>query len=136
MADFWRRHTSEMVEPAAIVFEMLGCAGPAWVSREGIVVPFLPDPSLVALAEQVAIDHPDWGARGVDTTGGNSEMADALLGGVPAITLIGIGAQGDPVYWHQVEDRVDILDAEAMARNYAFAWAMIQAVDQDPGQQD
>jgi hypothetical protein len=133
MADFWRRHASEMVQPAAIIFEMLGCAGPAWVRREGIVVPFLADPGLVSLAEEVSAANPQWGAHGVNITGGNTEMADALLLGVPAITLIGIGEAGDPVYWHQKEDRLDILDAEAMERNYRFAWSLIQAVDQELG---
>ena len=47
MIDFYQRHRAEMKEPKALVFEMLGCAGPAWTTREGIIVPFKSDPALV-----------------------------------------------------------------------------------------
>jgi len=44
MIDFYRRHRSELKAPRAIVFELVGCAGPSWLVREGIVVPFRSDP--------------------------------------------------------------------------------------------
>ncbi len=33
--DFFRRHRAELVKPLTIAFEMLGCAGPAWLVKEG-----------------------------------------------------------------------------------------------------
>ena len=45
--DFFRRHTSELKNPVTIVFEMLGCAGPAWLTSEGIIIPFKSDRTLV-----------------------------------------------------------------------------------------
>jgi hypothetical protein len=130
-ADFFRRHTQELVEPSAVVFESLGCAGPAWLTREGIVVPFQASQNLVALAQKVAGEHPQYGAYPVQLSGGNSEMADALLAGVPAITIGGADPQGGIPYWHQVEDTVDKMDAEVMARAYAFAWAFLRYLDGD-----
>ena len=130
-ADFFRRHTQELVEPSAVIFESLGCAGPAWITREGIIVPFRPSHRLVVLAQKVAGDYPQYGAYPVEISGGNTEMADALLAGVPAITICGVDPRGGIPYWHQVEDTVDKMDAEVMARAYAFSWAFLRNLDAD-----
>jgi hypothetical protein len=128
-ADFFRRHRGDLRQPMALVFETLGCTAPAWLVKEGIVVPFHADAALVALAERLATEHPQWGARPAQLNGGNTEMADALRAGVPAITLLGSSDQGEPTYWHQVEDTYDKMDAEVMGRAYAFAWTFIRALD-------
>jgi hypothetical protein len=61
--------------------------------------------------------------------GGNTEMADALRAGVPAITLIGQGPKGEMPHWHTVGDTADVLDPEVMGR----AWAVLQALDARAG---
>ena len=127
--DFFRRHLGEMSRPSALVFEMLGCAGPAWLLSEGIIVPFHADPGLVALAEGLAGEHPDWGAYGTQISGGNTETADALRAGVPSITLIGLTPDGGAPYWHMVEDTADRMNPEVMRRAYAFTWAFMRALD-------
>jgi hypothetical protein len=114
----------------ALVFEMLGCAGPAWLTQEGIVIPFHSDAGLVSLAERLAADHPEWKAHASQIKGGNTEMADALRVGIPAITIIGMGANGEMPYWHQVEDTFDKMDPEVMERAYGFIGAFIQALDE------
>lgn len=109
---------------------MLGCAGPAWLTKEGIVVPFYADRQLVALAEQLAAQHPEWGAYATQINGGNTEMADALRLGIPAITLTGMTPDGNAPYWHQVEDTYDKIDPEVLARAFAFTSAFIGALDE------
>jgi hypothetical protein len=131
--DFFRRHRNEFHNPVAVVFELMGCAGPAWLTREGIVVPFHADRDLVALAEQLSSEHPEWGAYPTQITGGNTEMADALRAGVPAITFMGLGPNGETPYWHQAEDTFDKMDPEVMERAYAFVWAFVQATDAGAG---
>jgi hypothetical protein len=130
--DFFRRHGAQLEQGTAIVFETLGCAGPSWLTREGIVIPFYADRGLVALAEGLAAEHPQWGAYPVVIVGGNTEMADALRAGIPAITISGQGPDGEMPYWHQVGDTVEVLDPEVMGRAYAFAWALIRALDTRP----
>ncbi|MGD8815204.1 MAG: hypothetical protein PVI78_12100, partial [Anaerolineales bacterium] len=120
----------ELHNPVALVFEMLGCAGPAWLTQEGIVIPFHSDAGLVSLAERLAADHPEWKAHASQIKGGNTEMADALRVGIPAITIIGMGANGEMPYWHQVEDTFDKMDPEVMERAYGFIGAFIQALDE------
>ena len=132
--DFFRRHRADFHDPMAVVFETLGCAGPAWLTQEGIVVPFHADKDLVALAEQLSAEHPEWGAYPTQIKGGTTEMADALRVGIPAITFMGMGPHGEMPYWHQVEDTFDKMDPEVMERAYAFIWAFAHALDTGAGQ--
>lgn len=127
--DFFRRHRSELVRPAVIAFEMLGCDGPSWLTKEGIVVPFHADPGLVGLAETIAGQQPELGAYPAQINGGNTEMADALRLGIPAITIGGQTRTGDLPHWHQVGDTFDKMDPEVLGRAYAFTTAFIAAVD-------
>jgi len=128
-ADFFRRHGDELVNASSVVFEMLGCDGPAWLTQEGIVIPFRADPRMRAVVERLAAEHPEWGAHPVQIKGGNTEMADALRAGLPAITLTGQGPNGEMPYWHQVEDTVDKIDPQVLSRTYAFVWSYLQALD-------
>jgi hypothetical protein len=128
-ADFFRRHVGELHHPVSVVFEFLGCAGPAWLTKEGIVIPFHADRDLVTLARELSAEHPEWGAYPARINGGNTEMADALRAGVPAITLVGMGPEGEVPYVHQVHDTYDKMEPEVMRRAYAFAWTFIQALD-------
>jgi hypothetical protein len=128
--DFFNRHRAEMKHPQALVFELLGCAGPGWLTREGIIVPFYSDPALVGLAEQLSVQNPQWGAYPVQISGGNSELADCVRFNVPAITLFGLTRQGKAPFWHQPGDTFDRMDPVVMENTRAMAWAMIEALDQ------
>jgi hypothetical protein len=132
--DFFRRHRAELRQPVTIAFEMLGCTGPAWLVKEGIVIPFYADKQLVALAEKLSAEHPEWQAHATQINGGNTEMADALRIGIPAITLTGMTPKGDAPYWHMLSDTYDKMDADVLGRAYAFTWAYIQALDGNDGQ--
>ena len=108
----------------------MGSAGPSWLTREGIVIPCHADRELVALAERLFAEHPEWGAYAVRLKGGNTEMADALRASAPpAITVSGQGPRGEMPYGHQVDVTVDKLDPESMGRANSPIWAFVQALD-------
>jgi len=127
--DFYKRHRGEMKDPQALVFEMIGCAGPAWELQEGIIVPFKSDPGLRATCERLAAAHPEWKAYPTQVSGGNSEMADSLRAKVPAICLFGVRQNGEIPYWHQVGDTFDKMDPEVMERTWAFTRALVDEID-------
>jgi hypothetical protein len=129
MIDWYKRHRSELKNPRAVVFEMLGCAGPAWLTREGIIVPFKADAEMVILIERLARDHPEWGAYETKISGGNTEMADAVRFKVPAITLFGMTRDGVAPFWHQVGDTFDKMDPVVMEKTWATVNALIQELD-------
>jgi len=126
---FFARHTGEMNDPRAIVFEMLGCSGPAWLLKEGFVLLLRSSPELQRVAEKVAQENPDFGAYPISLSGGVTEMSDALLAGVPAITVIGVTPRGEAPHWHRPSDTVDKMDPEVMERNYRFVRAMLAELD-------
>jgi len=128
--DFFRRHKKELTNPKTVVLESLGCAGPSWLVGEGIVLPILPDPSLVDIAEKVAMANPELDAYPSRVSGGVTEMSDAIRAGVPAITLMGLTRENILPYWHQTADTLDKIDPKYLERNYAFAWHYFQALDQ------
>jgi hypothetical protein len=129
---FFARHKGEMTEPRAVALEMLGAAGPAWLTSEGFVLPLRPAPELRRLAERLAAENPDLGAYPGKVVGGVTEMSDALLAGVPAITLMGVTRENTAPNWHKPSDTVENMDAAsggALERNYRFVRAFIEALD-------
>jgi hypothetical protein len=113
-----------------LVFEMVGCSGPGWMTKEGIIVPFFSDPDLVGQAERISQQHPEFGAYPVQINGGNTELADCVRFNVPALTIFGLTRTGDAPYWHQVGDTYDKIDPGAMEKNFTFTWAIIKSLDE------
>ena len=126
---FFSAHRRQMVNPRAVVLEMLGCSGPAWLVREGIVLPLYSDPGLRALAARVAQENPQLRAYTGVISGGVTEMSDAALAGVPAITIIGLTPDGEAPYWHRPSDAVDKMDPDVLRRSYLFVRALLKAMD-------
>ncbi len=128
--DFFNRHRQEMKDPLGLVFELVGVSGPGWLTQEGIIVPFHSDPGLRQLAEKLAAQHPEWEAYPVKISGGNSELADCIRAGAPAITLFGLTRTGEAPFWHQEGDTFDKIKPSVMEKTYAFTRAMIDEIDQ------
>lgn len=129
MIDFIKRHKQTWVDPKVLVFEMVGVAGPAWETKEGIIVPFKPDKNLVQIVETIAKQHPELGAYPTFIVGGNSEMADAHRAKLPAITFFGLTPDGHAPYWHQLADTPDKMDPNVLANTYQFTRLFIDRVD-------
>lgn len=131
MIAWYEQHLASLKNPKAIVFELLGVAGPGYLMQEGIIVPFKADPSIVKIVENIGRDHPEYGAYPVKISGGNSEMADAIRNKIPAICLFGLTKEGVAPYWHQIEDTYDKMDPEVMENTWSFTRELIQRIDQN-----
>lgn len=129
MLDWYKRHLPALKNPQALVFEMLGVAGPAYLLKEGIIVPFKADPGLVSKVEALSQAHPEWEAYPVNISGGNTEMADALRNGVPAICLFGMSRDGEAPYWHQRQDTFDKMNPAVMEKFWGLTRALIETLD-------
>jgi hypothetical protein len=126
---FFQNHRAELLRPKALVFELLGCAGPGWLMREGIVVPFYSDPDLVKLVQELSTQHPEWGAYPVNISGGNSELADCVRYRVPALTLFGLTRNGQAPHWHQPGDTIDKINLSVLENTRLLTWEMILELD-------
>ncbi len=127
--DFYQLHLRELQKPSTLVFEMLGCVSPAWLLKEGIVVPFSADAGLVRLAGRLAAEHPEWDTHPACVSGGNTETVDSLRVKVPGMTITGATREGGTPYWHQLADRFDNMVPELMEKSWNFTCAMIQQLD-------
>jgi Zn-dependent M28 family amino/carboxypeptidase len=127
--DFFKRNRTEFYNPKALIFEMLGCDGPSWLVKEGIIIPFHASKEMVDLAEGIAQEYPELDAYPSSINGGNTEMADALRVGIPAITFVGFTKEGEAPYWHMLEDTIDKIDIHALERNFKFTRNYILALD-------
>ena len=106
---FFRAHKHEFVNPVTVNFEMLGCTGPSYIVREGLLLPLKPDGRLLEQVEHVA-GASDIGAYPVVLTGGCTEASDSMIAKVPAITLIGLERDGFAPHWHMPSDTFDKMD--------------------------
>jgi acetylornithine deacetylase/succinyl-diaminopimelate desuccinylase-like protein len=129
MIDLIKQHKNEWLNPKVLVFEMVGVAGPAWETKEGIIVPFKPDQALVHIVETIAQQNPELGAYPSFIVGGNSEMADAHRAGLPAITFFGLTPNSQAPYWHQPEDTPDKMNPDVLANTYQFTRLFVDQVD-------
>ena len=103
---------------------MLGCAGPSWLTREGIVVSFHAEPGLVRLAETVAAQHPELGAYPRRSTAATPRWPTRCAWASRADARRP-DAAGDLPHWHQVGDTFDKMDPEVLGRAYAFTTAFV-----------
>jgi len=129
MIHFIKSHKKYFRHPKFLIFEMVGVAGPSWETKEGIVIPFKPDKKLVGMVEKIAEAHPELGAYPSFIIGGNSEMADAVRAGYPAITFFGLTPDGCAPYWHQLADTADKIDPDVLDRTYRFSERFITDID-------
>ena len=128
--DFFQRHRGEMLKPRGLVFELLGCAGPAYLEREGIIVPFKPDPGMVQVVKDISAQGFGGQVYPVSISGGNSELADCVRYKVPAVTFFGLKPDGEAPYWHQAADTADKIDPAVLRDTYALVWKVIRCLDQ------
>jgi hypothetical protein len=131
MIAWYQQNLKMLKNPKAIVFELLGVAGPGYLTQEGIIIPFKADQNLVRMVETLNDEHPEWDAYPVKISGGNSEMADALRNKIPAISLFGLKKDGEAPFWHQMEDTYDKMNPQVMEDVWSFTMAMVRKIDQN-----
>lgn len=131
MVAWYQQHLQMLKNPKAIVFELVGVAGPGFLTQEGIIIPFKADENLLEKVEDLSNKHPEWGAYPVEINGGTSEMACAIRHKIPAISLFGLTKDGEAPFWHQIEDTFDKMDPQVMENVWSLTMALIQKIDQE-----
>ncbi len=131
MLAWYQQHLQMLKKPKAIVFELVGVAGPGYLTQEGIIIPFKVDENLLEKIEDLSKEHPEWGAYPVKVSGGNSEMADAIRHNIPAISLFGLTKGGEAPFWHQIGDTFDKMNPQVMENVWSLTMAFIRKIDQE-----
>ncbi len=131
MIAWYQQHMRMLKNPKVIVFELVGVAGPGYLTQEGIIIPFKADKNLLEKVENLSNKHPEWGAYPVKISGGNSEMADAIRNKIPAICLFGLTKDGEAPFWHQLEDTYDKMNPQVMENVWSLTMAFLRDIDQN-----
>jgi len=129
MIAWYQNNLNFLKNPKAIIFELLGVAGPGYLTQEGIIVPFQSDQHLLEMVKKLSKENPVWDAYSVKISGGNSEMADAIRNKVPAISFFGLTKDGVAPYWHQLEDTYDKMNPVVMEKVWLMVNSLIHKID-------
>ncbi len=104
-------------------------SGPCYITHEGMTKRYHSDPGLVALAEGIAARRPELGAYGKAMPTGYTEGAIGIKQGLPTITFVNFRPDGVLPYWHRLDDTVENIDADVLARSEEFIWELLQGID-------
>jgi hypothetical protein len=124
-------HKLELGDAAWIALDGVGSRNskPAYLTSETFLLTARSDPGLVEMAERVAAAHPELGAEGRTFAGAYTEGAIGAMRGFRVLTMMTFGEGGALGEWHRPTDTVANVDADVLAGNEAFLWALLREVD-------
>ena len=119
----------ELSDAYFLDLEGVGGGELCYLTQEGLLKPYRPDSTLLALAQRVAKRHPELAFKAAAMMIVDEVQTLRRLG-CRAICFAGRDAATDSLaYWHTSDDVVENIDSDALVRAAEFVWAMLQALD-------
>lgn len=106
--------------------DRVGSAQLCYTRGEGLVAPLRSNARLLALAEEVAAAHVDWGVGATVSRWPGNQFA-TLIRGYPALAITGCGIRR----WRAGADTVNTLDIESVAHAAALVLGIIRRLDRE-----
>jgi hypothetical protein len=132
LRDWIQRHATLAANARYLVLDNIGGKGSQvnYVVDETVLLPVKATPALVELAEAVANNHPELGAKPFSYRGLFSELSIAISQGQQALGLLDF----DPVTkmppnFHTKRDDMSNIDPAVLERSEQFAWAILERID-------
>jgi hypothetical protein len=112
-----------------VILDQVGAGHLTWLSVDGLILKHETHPLALDLARRAAAALPEIKSEerpGVAYT----DAVVATKRGVPAITLSAIPKEGGAgAHWHQMSDRVDVVQRSSLVDACAFAWLVLRETD-------
>ncbi len=105
--------------------------GPCYIDEEKMLGTYRSDPELLRLADAIAADQPDMGARRTSYQGAYTDGAIGIKHGLPAITFLGLNRTGWIPNVHQMTDVIEHCDADVVARVTDFIEILTRRIDEE-----
>jgi len=127
--DLLRRHAPRLKQAAFIGLEGVGSGEIVYLTRQGICAPYRPSPELRALAERVALQHPELRFRPAEMLA-EDDVRTLRERGYSAIGIAGRDPQtGILPHWHRPDDVVETVSLETMQQAAAIVLAFLDELD-------
>ena len=122
-------HGAALGKAVYIILDQVGAGHITWLSVDGLILKHATHPLALDLARRTSAALPEIEAEerpGVAYT----DAVVATRRGAPALTLSAIPREGGAgAHWHQMSDRVDVVQRSSLADACAFAWHVLRQVD-------
>lgn len=105
--------------------------GPCYIDEEKMLATYRSDPGLLALADAIAADRPDLGARRTSYQGAYTDGAIGIKHGLPAITFLGLDRTGWIPNVHQMTDVIEHCDPGVVERVTNFIETLVRRIDEE-----
>jgi hypothetical protein len=127
--DLLRRHGKELRSAAFFGLEGLGSGELVYLTRQGLCAPYHPDPDLLAAAERVAANQPEFEFHPAEMLA--EDDVRSLRGRrYRAIGIAGRDPQtGILPHWHRPDDTPETVSSETMARAADILVALLKELD-------
>lgn len=129
LLELLRRHNRLMRQAAFIGLEGVGGGDLVYLTRQGLVFPYRPDPDLLASAERVATRHPQWAVRPAEMII-EDEVRTLRYGGYRALCIAGMDPRtGTLAHWHRADDMPETVSLAALENAARFVQALLEEMD-------
>jgi len=127
--DLLRRHGAELREAAFFGLEGLGSGELVYLTRQGVCAYYYPAPELLAAAQAVAAQHPEFGFGPAQMVA-EDDVRTLRTRGYHAIGIAGRDPQtGILPHWHRPDDTPDTVSEQSMQRAADILCALLKEMD-------
>ncbi len=129
--DFVRRHKDELKDGTLIVVDNIAGegTGPVYLTSEGVFFPVKYPADVLALVNEIAEEHPEWGGHAVSQSGAYTDATAGLQAGLKCLTFVGYNRSGWIPNWHNASDVFENVDAEAVDSTEKFVTELLKRLD-------
>ena len=127
------RHIHEVEDAIFLTIDNVGgkSTDPCYLTTETLIFPYKSDPSLLQLADEVARENPELGARSHEMKAAYTEGAIGIKAGLSCLTFVNYTSEGLIPDWHKPSDVFENVDFDVVQRTAEFVWKLIQRIDSD-----
>jgi len=130
---FVKQHRAELNGLLGIGVDNVGGkgAGVCYTTVEGMVFPYKPSPELIALADRVKAERPDFNAYSKPYTILHTDATCMMVNGIPSLSFVGLTPDGVLPDWHQVSDTFDRVNPDAVTCTEEFVLELLTIFDSE-----
>jgi hypothetical protein len=128
---FVKQHRAELQGLLGIGVDNVGGkgAGVCYTTVEGMLFAYKPSPELIAIADRIAVEHPEFNAYSKPYTILHTDATCLMVNGVPSLSFVGLTPNGVLPDWHQVSDTFDRINPDAVRCTEEFVLELLKQLD-------